>query len=76
MWPIVHKKSYAALAQGDDLWHVDLVEGGEQRRGGLSGDQDLRPPGRSESPKKTAAWPSGPTFAEQCIVRTPSCGSR
>ena len=29
-----------------------------------------------ESPKKTATWPSSPTFAEQCIGRTPSSGSR
>ena len=29
-----------------------------------------------ESPKKTATRPSSPTFAEQCIGRTPSSGSR
>ncbi len=29
-----------------------------------------------ERPKKTATVPSSPTFAEQCIGRTPSSGSR
>jgi hypothetical protein len=29
-----------------------------------------------ESPKKTAVSPSGPSFAEQCMVSTPRCGSR